>query len=195
MSRKILQPESIEKAANVTSKIKEYIPVFFILLFIIFADPSAFSATFGLLLVILGELIRIHTIAYLAGINEKDSEDQQPFFESGPYKYVRALLYVGNILIAAGLGIFCGLFWLALFVTAAILVQYYLLHTIDEKELIEKYGDKYNDYIKKTPTCIPYKAPSKSDIFTPLQYGEAVEQEIRTLTSLGVVLLLILIFG
>lgn len=200
MANKIIDQQNIEKAANITSKIKEYIPVFFILIFVIFGKPSAFSATFGLLMVIVGEFIRIQTIAYLAGLETPNAENTensegQLFFENGPFKFVRAPLYIGNILIASGLGVFCGLFWLSLFVTIAVSIQYFLLNTLDEKELVEKYGDKYKDYIKKTPAFIPYKAPTKSDIFSPLNYGEAVEKEARTLTSLGVVLFLILVFG
>lgn len=197
MANKIIDQQNIEKAATLTSKIKEYIPVFFILIFVIFGKPSAFSATIGILMIIVGEFVRIQTIAYLAGHETKNEETiaAHLFFENGPFKLVRAPLYIGNILIASGLGVFCGLFWLSLFVTVAVSIQYFLLNTLDEKELVEKYGDKYSDYIKKTPAFIPYKAPTKTDIFSPLNYGEAVEKEARTLTSLGVVLFLILLFG
>ena len=39
MANKIIDQQNIEKAANITSKIKEYIPVFFILIFVIFGKP------------------------------------------------------------------------------------------------------------------------------------------------------------
>ena len=73
--------------------------------------------------------------------------------------------------------------------------HYYLLLLLDEKKAVAKFGDRYKDYRKKTPSFIPLKLPPKEEVFEQRDYYKAFEKELRTLLSLTLILIVLLIFS
>jgi protein-S-isoprenylcysteine O-methyltransferase Ste14 len=72
------------------------------------------------------------------------------------YKYVRHSQYTGLSMIIIG--------WLlqwtllmTLIMGLILLILYYWLAQQEEKELIQRYGNEYQDYIKTTPMFLPIK--------------------------------------
>ncbi len=74
---------------------------------------------------------------------------------SGPFKYCRNPMTLGTIIAYTGIAILVGSWFSMLFVVvfAALLIAY--LKTIEEKELLLRFGSEYAEYKKNTPFIIP----------------------------------------
>lgn len=73
---------------------------------------------------------------------------------SGPYSYIRHPQYIGFIIIMAGFL----LQWptlLTLVMFPILLIMYLRLSKIEEREALKVFGNKYKEYMKKTPAFIP----------------------------------------
>jgi len=73
----------------------------------------------------------------------------------GPYKYSRNPMALGNMIFYVGIGIYLGSisYILISVVGFSILFIYNKFH--EEKELIERFGEEYLEYMRKTPFLIP----------------------------------------
>jgi protein-S-isoprenylcysteine O-methyltransferase Ste14 len=89
------------------------------------------------------------------GVSEKSFENTTNLVESGVYRYIRHPLYCSLFLMGTGVmfkdpgyvQIILGLVnFLAVFLTAR----------IEQKEMIERFGDLYSDYMKRTKMFIPF---------------------------------------
>jgi len=72
----------------------------------------------------------------------------------GPYKYVRHPIYAGMYVLFFGLGlVFFSWWW---FVVMMIFVPFWYLECrAEEEELMERYGDEYIGYMKRTRMFLP----------------------------------------
>jgi protein-S-isoprenylcysteine O-methyltransferase Ste14 len=184
----------ILKYADLAKTYKEYTPIPLLLLLFVYADPSAFSVLLGLVIIIAGEFLRICTVSHLLELKKVFPEDQFKVFESGPFTYVRAPLYLGNLLLAIGISFFSGAYSVMILTVIIGLAHYYLLLLLDEEKALEEFGEKFRDYRKKTPSFVPIKLPTKAVILRERNYSDAIEKETRTILSAGIIVLIILLF-
>jgi protein-S-isoprenylcysteine O-methyltransferase Ste14 len=77
----------------------------------------------------------------------------------GPYRYVRNPLYLAVFLFTAGLGLFDSS--LLLLVWAAALLAWFLTFLVpfEEKELLERFGERYARYTSCVPSFFPWRRP------------------------------------
>ncbi len=110
----------------------------------------------GLLLLVLGEVVRF----WAAGYIQKDNV----IATDGPYGFVRNPLYFGSLLLALGYAAMSGLNWIAWIVLIAL---FYLFHiaaiTYEEEFLKQKFGEPYEKYLKQVPRLIPFPTSAKKD--------------------------------
>lgn len=111
----------------------------------------------GLLLIVLG-----WTLSYYA--NQDISENWSPelskfedqvLITSGTYQFVRHPLYFAGLLIFIGTQIYLQNSWswmLLVILVPAILIRI----TLEERELIKRFGRNYQEYQKKTKALIPW---------------------------------------
>jgi protein-S-isoprenylcysteine O-methyltransferase Ste14 len=177
---------------------RSYTPIPFLIVMLIFAKPTLWSLLIGLLIALVGELIRFWGVGYAGGETRTTGPvGGSKLVTNGPYAYVRNPLYLGNMLMYLGFGVMS----MALFPYFQIIgliyffVQYYLIVTLEEDYLSRAFPDEYALYIKHVPRFIPrlkryeYASNFKFDI------KEALRSERRTLQAfLLVVALNILIF-
>jgi protein-S-isoprenylcysteine O-methyltransferase Ste14 len=177
---------------------RSYTPIPFLIVMLIFAKPTFWSLLIGLLIALVGELIRFWGVGYAGGETRTTGPvGGSKLVTNGPYAYVRNPLYLGNMLMYLGFGVMS----MALFPYFQIIgliyffVQYYLIVTLEEDYLSRAFPDEYALYIKHVPRFIPrlkryeYASNFKFDI------KEALRSEKRTLQAfLLVVALNILIF-
>lgn len=106
------------------------------------------SLKLGIGYIIAGLLIRLWSNGY-AIKNDKLST-------CGPYAFVRNPLYLGTLLILLGFLIVLKIHWLASISFLVVLVTTYM-RTIsgEQKDLLAKYGKKYQDYVDKVPAIVP----------------------------------------
>jgi len=115
---------------------------------LVFARPTIISLLVGLLIVALGEALRI----WASGHIHKMAEVTQ----TGPYAMCRHPLYLGHFIIALG---FCAASasWIAFAVVVpAFFVMYAPTWKNEERYLTGQFGEVYQDYMKATPALIPH---------------------------------------
>jgi len=129
------------------------IPVFIgAVLLVIFANPNLNGMVVGILLIIMGETLRLWAAGHL--------QKNEILTVTGPYAYVKNPLYVGTILITTGFCIFANNIYL---LAAATFV--FCFHYIPYKKRIEGdrlrkiFGSSYDDYDQKVPEYLPRWTP------------------------------------
>jgi protein-S-isoprenylcysteine O-methyltransferase Ste14 len=111
-----------------------------------FAEPSLQSLAWGLPIAFLGLLLR----AWAAGHLEKNVR----LAVSGPYAYVRNPLYLGTLLVAAGLVVASRGWLLAVLFTLVFGLIYLPAIELEEQHLSRLFPD-FADYAKRVPPLLP----------------------------------------
>jgi len=110
----------------------------------------------GLLVYLFGMIFTI-----VAGISFVNTPLDRPATE-GLYRISRNPIYLGTDLIFTGIGI-ASASWLVLLLIAVGLWIQNILVGAEERWCLEKYGDAYRDYMKRTPKWIGIPRPDKKD--------------------------------
>jgi len=122
-----------------------------------FSHPDARSLTYGLPVSVLGLLLR----GWATGHLEKNIR----LAESGPYAYVRNPLYLGTLLVAAGLVIASRRWLLAALFTAVFLLIYLPVIELEEQHLSTLFPD-FAAYSRRVPSLFPaFRANKTSQAF------------------------------
>jgi protein-S-isoprenylcysteine O-methyltransferase Ste14 len=154
-------------------------------LLVIFAKPHIPGIVVGIVLVILGEGIRVWAAGHL--------KKNETLTVTGPYAYVKNPLYIGSIFIATG---FCILADNIYFLAAVTFM--FCFHYIPYKKRVEGdrlrkiFGSRFDDYDQKVPDYIPSRKPysdqKKSWRFE--DFIENSEEGILTIIIAGILLIL-----
>ena len=92
--------------SNIFFKYRSYTPIPFLLLMVIFAEPSIISMVIGFAIAISGELMRFWGVSWAGSETRTTGGVGGTYLViSGPFALVRNPLYVGNILLYTGIGI------------------------------------------------------------------------------------------
>jgi protein-S-isoprenylcysteine O-methyltransferase Ste14 len=83
-------------------------------------------------------------------ISEIKTISKETLVESGMYAFVRHPEFLGHILIISAL-VLIAQHWVSLIIGAMLVVLLYLAMIEEEKRNIEKFGDRYRDYMQKVP--------------------------------------------
>ena len=135
-------------------------PLFYVILFIpspeVFNDPvTAMLIGFGIALI--GQIIRIITIGLVyivrGGRNRRVYADD--LVTTGIFSHCRNPLYVGNILILAGLGVASNSLIFMAVATPLFLFFYQAIVLAEENFLRNKFGEAFNEYCKKVNRWVP----------------------------------------
>ena len=128
---------------------------------------------FGALVVALGAAIRTWASAYIHTevVHDMDLHSDR-LVADGPYRYVRNPLYLGIVLLAAGMGLMASrLGWL--FLVAANCVFYLRLALREEVALAATQGESYLAYKRAVPRIIPSFTPRLSSSGRLPRWGQA----------------------
>jgi protein-S-isoprenylcysteine O-methyltransferase Ste14 len=118
-----------------------------LILAIIFARPDLTSFLTGLGVCFLGLLIR----TWSAGHLRKEKE----LAISGPYRYTRNPLYLGNFVIGISVAFASRSWWVLGYFAAYFLLFYPLAIKKEMKRMKELFPDEYDEYKKKAPIFFP----------------------------------------
>jgi len=111
----------------------------------------------GLVLILSAVALRIWTRAHLRGLYSGHVEVQagHRLVQGGPYRFIRHPGYAGFVLMALGVaGGFSSLVGLAAIPLLLLPGLAYRMR-VEERMLIEQFGDEYRDYIRKSKRLIP----------------------------------------
>ena len=133
--------------------VKEYVPDM--------VSLPRYTTTVGAVIMATGALIYFYNMRFLKSFRWMGrnvfgvAEEKDVMITEGAYKYIRHPTYLGCIVL------FYGIFFIIPWVMVLIMcISFHLymvfIHSrIEERELLEKFGDKYSAYMEKTPGFIP----------------------------------------
>ena len=116
----------------------------------------------GVAMTAAGEALRLWGVRHIGVVSRTRSDRVGPLIASGPFRYVRNPLYIGNTLLWTGFAITAGLVWLAPIVLALLGVEYHWIVQWEEALLLERRGEEYRDYVRRVPRWIPAVPPGGS---------------------------------
>ena len=177
-------------------KYRDYTPIPLILIVLFVAKPSVFTATLGTIVLTFGELFRIYSVAFIGSISRtrKESLGNQ-LITSGPFKWVRNPLYLGNFFIVFGLAIYSGILWFCVLTAALFYLQYHYIVQYEEGLLEKKFGNEYGAYKASVPAWFPKSLPKLNEIEWPDSFTKSLKSEKRTLSAIAGMLILLILFS
>lgn len=113
---------------------------------------------FGLLLVVVGGSLSYTcmTTFVLKGHGTAFPTDPpKKFVVLGPYRYVRNPMYIGNLTLAVGVGIFIASGTYLIYALVLAIVTHFYIVFSEEPQLVRRFGQDYLDYCKTTNRWIP----------------------------------------
>ena len=110
---------------------------------------------FGTLLVFLAALVRSWATAYLHAnvVHDADLHSER-LLADGPYRHLRNPLYLGNILMAVGIGFLASRIGFVVIVVVNILIVMRLIAR-EEAGLLASQGESYRLYYEAVPSLLP----------------------------------------
>jgi protein-S-isoprenylcysteine O-methyltransferase Ste14 len=182
MSSPSVSPAEQSAAARVGAWLfrnRSWLPVPFLIVTLI--APPHFNGTAwigGLLLVAIGESIRLAGVAAAGTVTRRRSRDVGRLVTYGIFRWVRNPLYIGNFFIWIGFVLVSGVFWFLPIAVAIFALEYALIVSYEEGVLESIFGPEYLDYKQATPRWVPRRP--KEAASGPHQWGEAWRSEIST---------------
>ena len=133
--------------------------ILFLVIFLI-AKPTWTSFFSGLLLVILGQLLRFWAVGCI-GKYRGEVIKADKLVTTGAYALARNPLYFANGIIGAGWSIISGWYALLFFIIAFLIVYVLIIIPREEAFLRDKFGVEYVVYCRKTGMFYPKTWPVK----------------------------------
>lgn len=157
-----------------------------------FAEPTVLSVVLGLVVIALGELLRLWSVA-IAGSETRTTGPVggTHLITTGPFAYVRNPLYVGNMLIYTGVGMMSNaLFpWLMIVALGYFFFQYFLIVSLEEEHLSTAFGETFRLYFAAVPRFIPRLTPYAGGASgqPELNWSKGLRSERRTLQAVALI--------
>ncbi len=175
-------------------EIRSYTPIPFLLIMVFVAKPMLASMLGGLILVILGEMVRLWGVA-IAGSETRTTGPVGGSFliTTGPFAYVRNPLYLGNMAIYVGVGIMSASPLLALAAAVYFFVQYSLIVSLEEEYLVKTFGEEFVRYCGEVrrfaPSVRKYRGGTHEQ--PRLDWKRGLVSERRTLQAIALLTILL----
>ena len=180
---------------NIFFKFRSYTPIPIALAIIYNSQPILPFNILGILLIVIGEMIRINAVRYAGGATRTRNVGAPSLCTSGPYSYTRNPLYWGNIIIYTGVTFLGGGQWMWHFVAIIIIffiVQYHLIISLEEETLKLKFEKEYDSYIENVPKLLPNLTHWDSgNKIEPQKIYKTLKTEKRTFQDILLIFILI----
>lgn len=189
----------MENISKIFFKNRSYTPIPFLVLMVIFQEATLSSLIFGFVVVCVGEFFRLWGVSYAGSETRTTGGGVGGTYlvVTGAFAHVRNPLYFGNMTIYLGVGLMSMAWFPYLLIIAAIFfyIQYTFIIHEEEKFLLEKFGQLYEEYKTAVPRWIPYiKAYKKIDSEQPTyEIKKGLRSERRTLQAIGLTIALLII--
>ena len=183
---------------QVLFRYRSYTPIPFLILMVFFAAPSPSSLVTGFCFVAAGEYLRLWGVA-IAGSETRTTGAVGGTYliTRGPFAYVRNPLYVGNMLLYAGVGVMSNaLFpWLTIVAVAYFLFQYSQIVSLEEEYLRTTFGEDFARYCSKVPRFFPALQPFDGGTHQQpeIDWKRGMLSERRTFQAIGLITLVLVV--
>ena len=178
-------------------ELRSYTPIPFIILMIVYAEPTITTLAVGFTIALTGEAIRFWGVS-IAGSETRTTGavGATNLITDGPFGYVRNPLYVGNIMMYVGCGIMSDALvpWLQIAALVWFIIQYQLIVSREEEHLQEAFGEEYRRYVKNVPRFIPRftQYAGEHSFHRKPAFQRGIQSEMRTLQAFTSIVILIL---
>jgi len=139
----------------------------------------------GVLLIVLGEVIRLAGVAAAGTVTRRRSRTVQRLVTYGIFAWMRNPLYVGNFLIWMGFAVISDVLWFIPVAIALFALEYTLIVRYEEGVLESIFGAEYLAYRNRTSRWFP--RPPAGDEEGEHAWGEAWRSEISTFLQYAVI--------
>ena len=179
-------------------EMRGYTPIPFILLMLVYAQPTPLSLVSGLSLALCGEAVRLWGVS-IAGTETRTtgSVGGTHLFIDGPFGYVRNPLYIGNMMMYVGVGIMANALmpYLAILAFGFFLLQYALIVTKEEEYLHTTFGDEYERYMQEVPRFLPRltRYSGEHSFHRDADLSRGLQSERRTLQAFALLTIAIIV--
>lgn len=147
----------------------------------------------GLLLVLLGEMIRTAGVAAAGTVTRRRSRNVQRLVTYGAFGWCRNPLYVGNFFAWIGFTVVSGVFWFLPVSIVLFAVEYTLIVRYEEGVLESIFGAEYLEYKTRTPRW--FGRPPSGDNSGQHDWKEAIWSERSTVLQYVVLVALFVAKG
>lgn len=153
----------------------------------------------GLLLIGFGEILRFFSVGYL-GVSSRKTENAETnqLVISGPYRFVRNPIYLGNMSIYLGFAVLSNVFFplYPAIVLVFFMFVYYFIARYEESVLHLIFGENFERYLLNVPRFFPVLfATHQPHSLRKFDMKKALRSEKTTLAVLIAALILILLKG
>ena len=100
-------------------------------------------------------LLAIKTLGEYFRVNVVTSDDQR-LVKTGFYRIIRHPAYSGSLVTCLGMGLALGSWGSLAILVIPVSLAYHFRMRVEEKALLNRFGDDYKNYMKKTYRLIPY---------------------------------------
>ena len=168
------------------------LPIALALLFVPATSSSVTLRVAGVALAVAGEWLRLQSVRHIGAVSRTRTDRLGPLVASGPFRWVRNPLYIGNIALWIGLTLTAGLPWLAAPIALLLAFEYHAIVRWEERLLTARLGEPYGRYVEMVPRWIP-RPPSAAPNPTAAPFGwrATLFSERGTLIAIGVGFLLL----
>lgn len=138
------------------------------------------SALLGAGITAAGVLLRLYAVRQIGrGARVFHAHARAGMVSSGPYRWTRNPLYLAAGLMLCGLGLLAGAGWKALALLPATLLAYTPVVLIEERSLIELFGDDYRRYRADVPRWIGLTRGDPGESGAAVDWREVFRREKR----------------
>lgn len=156
-----------------------WLPVPFLLVpLLAHGTPDAMNWVLGILLIALGEAIRLSGVAAAGTVTRRRSRTVQRLVTYGVFAWMRNPLYVGNFLIWMGFIVISDVVWFLPIAVALFAIEYTLIVRYEEGVLESIFGAEYLAYKDRTSRWFP--RPPGTDEEGAHHWAEAWRSEVST---------------
>lgn len=141
-------------------------------------DQAPHTWLLGLLMVAVGELIRLAGVAAAGTVTRRRSRNVQRLVDYGAFAWCRNPLYVGNWLVWLGFTVVSGVLWFLPMAALIFALEYHYIVRYEEGVLESIFGAEYLAYKTRTPRWFP--RPPSAPSSGPHAWGEAIWSERST---------------
>jgi len=174
---------------------RDYTPIPFVIVTIIYAAADQKSLLIGTASMILGECIRLIGVSYIGGVSRtKTYSTGQKLISGGPFSIVRNPLYLGNLFLSTGIIITANVsIYFVLIFVIFFFCQYIPIVLWEESNLTQIFGSQFEEYKRSVPRWIPTLRPKfrNTEKVVP-EFWPAVRSEKNTLLAAVILYLLVL---
>jgi protein-S-isoprenylcysteine O-methyltransferase Ste14 len=118
-------------------------------------SASFYLVPAGLVLVLLGEALRLWGVHHIGAVSRTRADRLGPLVASGPFAYVRNPLYLGNIGLWVGFALSARTPRLAPIIAGLLAVEYHAIVAWEEQLLESRLGRPYREYRRHVPRWVP----------------------------------------